>query len=150
MGELKSRLDQSDRRRVIDDTVLLIDEEVASKGGLSGMALKGGYKMVKKLRGGRMIEDAVDSLLDDFTAALDPLYDDFLEGDQSSFGAYLGNHRDRATNALLGITDAKVKRAENKVVIKTYEKLRGQAEKHVADALPGVGLLIDKYAPKNA
>ena len=49
---------------------------------------------------------------------------------------------------LLGITDEKIKGAENRVIIKTYEKLRGQAKKHVEEALPGVGRLIDSHAPK--
>lgn len=149
MSVLKERLETTDRQVVIRDTVRLIDAEVASKSGLSGMALKGGYKVVKKLRGGRMIEDAVDYLLDDFTDALAPLYDDYLEHDSTkTFERHLGKHGQEAADALLGITDAKAKRAENRVIISTYKKLRGQAEKHVADALPGVGRLIDEHAPK--
>lgn len=149
MSALKERLEAADRQVVIRDTVSLIDDEVASKSGLSGMAIKGGYKVVKKLRGGRMIHDAVDHLLDDFTDALAPLYDDFLEADSTTtFERYLKGHSDAACDALLGITDAKIKRAENRVIIKTYNKLRGQAEKHVVDALPGVGRLIDQHAPK--
>jgi hypothetical protein len=149
MGELKSRLDQVDRDIVIDDTVSLIDNEVKSKSGLSGMALKGGYKVVKRLKGGRMIEEAVDGLLDEFTEALDPLYEDFLEQDSPrTFEKYLSRHKADATDALLGITDSRAKRADNKVLKKTYNKLRGQAEKHVKQALPGVGRLIDEHAPR--
>jgi hypothetical protein len=149
MGELKSRLDQVDRDIVIDDTVKLIDEEVKSKGGLSGMALKGGYKVVKRLKGGRMIEEAVDGLLDEFSEALDPLYEDFLEQDTpKTFERYLERHDNEATDALLSITDSRAKRADNKVLKKTYNKLRGQAEKHVKQALPGVGRLIDEHAPR--
>lgn len=149
MSVLQERLETIDRQVVIRDTVSLIDDEVASKSGLSGMAIKGGYKVVKKLRGGGMIHDAVDHLLDDFTAALAPMYDDYLEADgASTFERYLRGHADEASDALLGITDAKIKRAETRVIISTYNKLRGQAEKHVVDALPGVGRLIDSHAPK--
>lgn len=149
MGELKSRLDQVDRDIVIDDTVKLIDAEVKSKSGLSGMALKGGYKVVKRLKGGRMIEEAVDGLLDEFSEALDPLYEEFLDKDTpKTFERYLARKDDEATNALLSITDNRAKRADNKVLKKTYNKLRGQAEKHVKQALPGVGRLIDEHAPR--
>lgn len=149
MGELKSRLEQVDRDIVIDDTVKLIDEEVKSKSGLSGMALKGGYKVVKRLKGGRMIELAVDGLLDEFSEALDPLYEDFLEQDKyDTFEDYIGKYDDEATQALLGITDSRAEDADNKVLKKTYQKLRGQAEKHVGQALPGVGRLIDEHAPR--
>ena len=148
MDKLQQRLNEVERTVVIDDTVRLIDDEVRRKSGMTGLALKGGYKVVKKLRGGRMIEDAVDHLLDDFTAALAPMYEAYVESDdEASFEQYLSRHRDEAADALLGITDEKAKQAENRLLIKTYEKLRGQAKKHVIEALPGVGRLIDKHAP---
>lgn len=151
MGELKTRLDAANRHEVVADTVKLIDAEVKSKSGLTGMALKGGYKVVKKLKGGRMIEDAADGLLDEFAEALDPLYQSYLQTDRfTTFEEYLAAHRDQACRALLAITDRKAKSADNKVLQGTYNKLRGQAEKHVKDALPGVGQLIDKYAPRGA
>ena len=150
MGELTERLEQTERSLVVADTVQLIDNEVKSKKGLSGMALKGGYKVVKRLKNGRMIEDAADNLLDEFAEALEPMYGEYLQREQyDSFETYLSERRDQAANALLSITDGKAKRADNKVLKKTYSKLRGQAEKHVKDALPGVGQLIDKHAPKN-
>lgn len=149
MTELKTRLDKADRAEVVDDIVALINSEVKSKSGLSGAALKTGYSVVKRLKGGRMIHNAADQLLDPFAEALGPLYDEYLEDEGSqSFEAYLAPRGDEASQALLGITDSMVERAEKKVIIKTYHKLRGQAEKHVREAIPGVGRLIDTYAPK--
>ncbi len=150
MSYLKERLAEADRSAVIADTVKLIDDEVASKGGLSGVALKGGYKVVKKLKNGRMIEKAVDMLLDEFTEALAPLHDDYREQDAvNSFSRYLQSNDRKASDALLAITDKKAKRAESKVIASTYQKLRGQAEKHVKDALPGVGRLIERHVPQS-
>jgi hypothetical protein len=149
MADLKARLAETDRDLVIRDSAKLIDAEVGSKSGVTGLALRGGYKVVKRLRGGRMIEEAVDYLLDDFTDALDPMYQEFLESDDdTSFERFLRSRTSEAADALLAITDGKAKRAENKVLLKTYNKLRGQAKKHVEDALPGVGRLIDDHAPK--
>jgi len=146
MSYLKEKLDEADRSAVIDDTVKLIDDEVASKGGLSGKVLKAGYKAVKKLKNGRMIEKAVDHLLDEFTGALATLHDEYREQDAiKGFDKYLSKNDRSASDALLAITDARVDSAENKIVAKTYKTLRGSAEKHVKDALPGVGRLIDKY-----
>jgi hypothetical protein len=149
MGELKRRLDTANRDEVVADVVTLIDNEVKQKSGLSGMALKGGYKIVKKLKGGRMIDDAADNLLDPFAEALDPLYSDYLESTaHPSFESFVAGHRGEATQALLSITDGKADRADNKILKKTYSKLRGQAEKHVNQAIPAVGRLIDEHAPK--
>ena len=93
-----------------------------------------------------MIEKAVDHLLDEFTEALAPLHESYREQDSvQGFDKYLSKNDKQASDALLAITDARVDSAENKLVAKTYKTLRGQAEKHVKDALPGVGRLIDKY-----
>ncbi len=149
MSTLTERLDEVDRQIVIDDTATLIDEEVASKSGLSGVALKGGYRVVKKLKP-NMIEKAIDHLLDDFSQALDPLYQDYVEDDSTqTFAAYLDDHQTQAANDLLSITDRRAENSDQKVLRKTYQKLRGQAEGHVRQALPGVGRLIDRHAPKD-
>lgn len=150
MGELQSRLNQADRQTVVEDVVALIDREVQNKSGISGVALKGGYSVVKHLKGGRMIHEAADALLDPFAEALEPLYAEYLgDAQATTFEKFLSKRADQATQALLGITDARVERAEKKIIIKTYHKLRGQAEKHVLEAIPGTGRLIDKYAPKS-
>lgn len=143
------KLADVDRDLVIRDAVQLIDKEVSNKSGLTGLALKGGYKVVKKLKNGKMISFAVDKLLNDFTAALEELYDGFLESEASGFDVFLMKHEDTAADALLGITDQKAERADSKVIKKTYSKLRKTAKGHVVDALPGVGQLIEKHCPRD-
>jgi hypothetical protein len=146
MKSLKEVLATADRNKLIEDVVSLIDGEVDSKGGLSGMALKGGYKVVKRLKGGRMIHKAVGFLLDDFTGAVEPLHDEYRQsGATGSFADFLVRNDARATDALLGITDGRIGQAENPVIKKTYKKLRPQATGHVKAALPGLGRLIDGY-----
>ena len=67
-------LTESTRRKsVIADCVLLIEEEVSKKGGLSGIAIKGAFAIVKAVKPG-FIAEAVDHMLDDFSARLDPMY----------------------------------------------------------------------------
>jgi hypothetical protein len=149
MAELQDRLDEIDRDKLVDDVVELIDEEVHDKGGLTGMALKGGYNAVKRLEGGRMIHEAVDGLLDDFSEALSPLYDDYLDdASYETFEDYLADHEQEGADALLSITDEKAEETDQNFLAETYDKLRGQAEGHVTDALPRVGRLIDKHAPR--
>lgn len=149
MASLKDALANVDRSAVIRDAVELIDAEVQRKSGLSGMALKAGYGVVKKLKNGTMIEDAVNHLLDDFTNALSPLYDSYLAQDAvKTFEGFLPAQGKQGADALLAITDGKASRSDHKIIRSTYEKLRGQAEKHVIDALPGVGRLIDKHLPR--
>lgn len=146
---LVAKLADVDRNLVIQDAVQLIDNEVSHKSGLTGIALKGGYKVVKKLKNGRMISFAVDKLLNDFTAALEDLYDGFLESEASGFDVFLMKHEDTAADALLSITDQKAQNADSKMIKKTYSKLRKTAKGHVVAALPGVGQLIEKHCPRD-
>jgi hypothetical protein len=149
MTKLNSRLQAANRSEVITDTVSLIDQEVAKKGGLGGAALKAGYRIVKKLQSGKMISKAVDYLLDDFTAALEPIYDAFCRDESAThFADYLNERSDEAADCLLAITDKRIGTAENRLIQKTYKKLRGQAHKHVTEAVGGVGAIIDRHVPK--
>ena len=149
MSSLSEVLQAADRKKLVDDVVRVIDGEVSRKSGITGLALKGGYKVIGKLKGGRMIHLAADNLLDDFARALDPVWDEYIAaGGTGSFAHYLARHEARAANALLAITDARAERAETPIIKKTYMKLRGQANKHVIEALPAVGRLIDTYASR--
>ena len=51
------------RQRVVEDCVALVDEEVRSKSGLGGVAIKGAYGTVKKLKP-RFVPDVIEALLD--------------------------------------------------------------------------------------
>lgn len=142
---LKTALQEARRDKVVDDVVALIDSEVQSKSGLSGLAIKGGYKAVKALKNGKMIRLAADGLLDAFTDAIEPLHQRFRDEGGDSFVPFLERNATEATNALLAITDKRAERSDHRILKSTYLKLRPQGEVHVKQALPGVGRLADKY-----
>ncbi len=149
MSSLSEVLQAAERTKLVDDVVQVIEGEVSRKSGITGLALKGGYKVVRRLKGGRMIHLAANNLLDDFAKALDPVWDEYVAaGGSGSFAQHLQRNERRAADALLAITDGRAAKAETPVIKKTYQKLRGQADKHVIEALPAVGRLIDRYASK--
>lgn len=134
----------SKRNAVIDDALQVLDAEVADKSGLSGMAVKGAFKVVKGVQPG-FIRNVVDNLLDDFLDALNPIYQEALsQGKQP--GKYLEANAGRMADSLLGITDARAARAQRPVIKKTYDKLRPTAKKHVEAAAPRLGGLLDRHA----
>jgi hypothetical protein len=61
------------RPKVVADCVRLIEEEVDSKGGLTGLAVKGAFALVKAVKPGFVME-ACDSMLDDFVRRLEPFH----------------------------------------------------------------------------
>ena len=135
---------QPKRATVIADCVTLIEQEVADKGGLSGMAIKGGYKVVKSFKPGFTAE-AVDGFLDQFCAALQPIVDD-ARAQSKPISQVFSANTGRVAEALLAITDARAARSKLAMIKATYERLRGMAKKHVEEAVPRVGKLIEKHA----
>jgi hypothetical protein len=142
LGELLGSGDK--RNALIDDALRVLDAEVNDKSGLSGIAIKTAYKVVKGVSPG-FLRQVVDHLLDDFLTALDPLYQEALAKNVAP-RAHLQGNPGRVADALLGITDARARNAKNQVVKGAYEKLRGQAKKHVEAAVPRLGELFDKHA----
>lgn len=138
----ESLTDPSKKTAVVDDCCKLIDEEVADKSGISGLAIKAGYAAVKGIKPG-FVRHVVEDLLPEFAKALEPIHGE-AAGKASS--AHLISNGARAADALLGITDAKAKHAKSGVVKGTYEKLRPTAKKHVEQAIPRLARLIEKHA----
>ena len=144
MADLKSVLTEPTRRRqVVRDAEALLDAEVDSKGGLSGLAIKAGYAAVKNIKPG-FIRHVVVDLLPEFATALDPLFQEAKTKAvpvTSHFNANAG----RVADALLSITDGKAQRSTSGVVKGTYERLRGTAKKNVEQAVPRLGKVIEKH-----
>ena len=149
MADLKSILtDPSRRQTVVRDAEQLLDREDEAKSGLSGLAIKGAFKIVKGIRPG-LIPDVVDGLLDDFAARLDPFYQAHLTkgGDiVANFSA----QRSQIADALLGITDDRARHTRHQNLKKAYEGLRPKGKENVEAAVPGIARLVEKHAPRSA
>ena len=141
MPGLRDALSDSSRHdRVIRACEELVEQEVASKRGLAGAAVKTGYKVVKKVRPG-IIPSALRALVPAFCDALDPVYQEAcgqgMEGSAQRFASALNGDRPGTAERLLGVTDAKISTASTPVQ-KTYKSLRKSAKGHVVDAVPGL------------
>ncbi|MBC8133336.1 MAG: hypothetical protein H7X95_10180 [Deltaproteobacteria bacterium] len=136
------------RPKVVADCVRLVDEEVDSKGGLSGLAIKGAYMVVKAVKPG-FIAEAVDHMLDDFVRRLEPFASEAQQKNEP-VGAYMNARAPAVADALLATSDERAAAAKNQTVKKAYEKLRPTAKKHVEAAVPRLGRLIAKFASMSA
>jgi len=134
---------ESKKSLVVDDCCKLIDEEVADKSGFSGLAIKAGYGAVKGIKPG-FVRQVVTDLLPEFAKVLEPFHDEAVAQGKPVHAHFEGNSA-RVADSLLGITDAKAKNAKSGVVKGTYEKLRPTAKKHVEQAIPRLGKLIEKH-----
>lgn len=136
--------DPAKKPAIVADCLVLIDQEVADKGGLSGMAIKAGYAAVKGIKPG-FVQNVVDDLVPEFAKALDPIYAE-AHAKGASVDAHFTANAGRVADALLAITDGKAQRSKSGVVKGTYDKLRGTAKKNVESAVPRLGKLILKHA----
>jgi hypothetical protein len=136
--------DETKKPVVVDDCCTLIDEEVSDKSGISGLAIKAGYKVVKGVKPG-FVKQVVIDLLPEFSAALDPIYDEAKTNNKPVADFFAANS-DRVADALLAITDEKAAKSKSGVVKGTYDKLRGTAKKNVEAAVPRLGKMIEKHA----
>ncbi|HEY2732217.1 MAG TPA: hypothetical protein VGK52_19890 [Polyangia bacterium] len=132
------------RPKVIADCVQLINEEVDAKGGLTGLAVKGAYALVKAVKPG-FVTEAVDHMLDDFVKRLEPFWAD-AQAKNEPVGPLMNTRAPQVADALLAISDERAARSTNPTLKKAYEKMRPTGKKHVEQAVPRVGRLIQKYA----
>lgn len=135
--------DPTKKNVVVDDCCKIIDLEVDDKGGLSGIAIKAGYKVVQGVKPG-FVRNVVIDLLPEFSVALDPI---FQEAKTKGVGVstHFNANASRVADALLTITDQKAKKSSSGAVKSAYERLRGTAKKNVEAAVPRLGKLVEKH-----
>jgi hypothetical protein len=147
MGTLAEKLLAPQLRpQVVADCAKLVDEEVASKSGLSGLAIKGAYAVVKAVKGG-IIPDVLDGLLPSFAEKLEPTYQGWLAG-SGTLPDYFNARAPEVAEALLAITDDRAQQSKNATMRKAYEKLRPTGKKNVEQAVPRLAQLLAKHAPR--
>ena len=149
MTSLREQLGSGEKRnKLIDDACKTLDEEVGDKGGLTGLAIKGAYKLVQSIKPG-FVREVVDGLLDDFLDALDPVYQEAAQKKRPA-GAYLLENSSRVADALLHVTDTRAKSGKRPAIQSAYEKLRPMAKKQVEAATPRLARLFEKHAEATA
>lgn len=131
--------------RLVQDCKRLIDEQVAAKRGMSGMAIKAGYGAVKAFRPD-VIERSLEGLLPDFVDKMEPFHQEYVAGgSKGPMRTFIQQNRTRIANALLGITDERARKTQYAALKSAYSKLRPFAQDNVEESLPAVGDLVEKY-----
>jgi hypothetical protein len=138
-------LTPENKPHVLDDCLTLIDQEVKSKSGISGTAVKIAYKTANTFASG-YLRGMVELLAPDMIIELEPFWADFTASGAGDFGDYLVKHGDEVSEALLSVTDRRAETSTRPTILKAYKTVRGGASKHVTAALPALGTLVQKYA----
>jgi hypothetical protein len=131
--------------KVAEDCNALIEQEVASKSGLSGTGLKLAYKTATTFAPGH-VKHMVETLLPKMVNNLQPFWAHFNASGGGDFGDYLTKRGPEVADALLEVSDARAAASRRPIIVKAYNSVRGSAHKHIEAALPRVGDLVMKYA----
>jgi hypothetical protein len=131
--------------QVVADTQALVDQELASKSGISAAGLKVAYKGITAFAPG-YYQQIIEVLLPGWVGALEPYWADFNVTGGAEFGDYLAKRPEEVSEALLAVTDAKGRESGRATVVKLYNAVRGGATKHITAALPNLGAMVQRYA----
>ena len=135
-------LNPNKKAEVVDDFCKLLDEEAASKSGLSGLRIKSNLAAVKGIKPG-YLGYAVEQLLPGLCTVLDPIWSESVQkGDPVT---HFVASRSRAADAILSVTDARMESVRSSLALGTYKKLRGSAKKNVEEGIPGLAKLLKKH-----
>lgn len=139
---------EPNRPRVVEDCVHLVDEEVRAKSGARGVAIKGAYGTVKKIKP-RFVTETIDGLLDDWIAKLEPYYEKW-KGTGGSFADFVTARSDEVAEDLLSVTDERSANSKHKTAKKLYDKMRPSAKRNVVTAVPKLAKLVERYLDAEA
>lgn len=133
--------DPSMKASIVEECTRLMDVQVASKKGVSGMALKTAYRVVKGV-GPTYVSGALGRILPEACVALDPMWNEGLEsGDPVD---YLTQHRSRTADIILSVTDARAHKASG-AVASAYSKLRKSVKGDIEAAVPGFAGILGNH-----
>jgi len=135
--------EEAKRASITEDVCRLVDEQVGNQRGISGVAVKAGYKLVQGVKPG-FVRNVVEALLPEFAAALEPFREQAVTQGQP-VASYFSAHSQEVAEALLAVTDDRAQASKHSSVKGAYGKLRGSARKNVERAVPGLGKIIETY-----
>lgn len=135
---------EPNRSEVVAACVELVNAEVKAKKGIKGVAIKGAYGTVKRIKP-KFVPETIDALLDDWLAKMQPHFEDWQASGTGSFGDYVTANADQVAEDLLSVTDERAETSKHKTATKLYNKLRPKAKVDVASAAPKLGAMIDDY-----
>jgi hypothetical protein len=134
--------DEARKRAVARDGAVVVDQEVARKSGLRATALKAGFRTVKAIKPG-IIEESLYMLLPHFAPAIDPHWAKAVESGDAQ--RYFDIRAAEIAESMLQVTDERAARAKNRVMLRVYKGLRGQALKYTTESVPALAPLIQKH-----
>lgn len=134
--------DPARRDAMIADGITELEAELEERSGMTAMAMRAGYKTLRKLRP-NMIESNLERLLPMWAPVLDPHVEAAKRA--GDVPAHFQANADAIAEGLLGATDKRAAEASNALAVKAYQKLRPKAKDQVVAGMPRLARLVEKH-----
>jgi hypothetical protein len=134
--------DPTRRQAMISDGITELEAELDERSGVTAMAMRAGYKTLRKLRP-NMVESNLERLLPMWAPVLDP----HVEAGRASgdLPGHFSSNADTIAEGLLQATDKRAGEANNGLAVKAYQKLRPKAKGQVLTGMPRLARLVDRH-----
>lgn len=139
LGELLN--DSAIKASLVEDCDRLINEQVSQKGGVSGMAYKTAYRVVKGI-GPTYVRGAIGRVLPSALEALEPVWQEGMQAGDPVH--YLEQHRSRTADLLLSVTDHRIQYSSGPIV-SVYNQLRKSVKSDVEAAVPTIASILARH-----
>jgi hypothetical protein len=132
------------RENFAADLVRLVDQHLAGVRGLRGIGVRTGMSLLRAAKPD-LLDGALRRNAPQFIAALEPLYESFLNGSDRDFAMFLQKHREQARDALMTVADRRIAASSNTALQAAYRRVRDSVQAEVESAVPALGSLIRGY-----
>lgn len=133
-----------DQEALVNDLARTVETHIASKSGITGMAMKMGFNALRSAKPDIAVR-ATRTLLPDIAQALDPLHSEFTSGEGKDFGNFLGQHAERAAQLVIGAADRRIGSIENTTAKAVYQRFRSSASDELQKLMPSLGQVLARH-----
>lgn len=143
MANLQDLLGQP-RPAVVADVEQIVNTNISSQKGLTGIALKGAVATAEKIDA-QIVTKGINTMLPELIEALSPQWEAFQTSGETDFGAYLSGRQDEVADSILVVADRNAEAINVPALAKTYKTLRGKAAGMIKPQIPAIGNIIQKH-----
>lgn len=128
---------------VVADLATLIDRQVGTLGGLSGIAIKTAFGAAKR-KDPAVVTKAANAYAGELGEVLQPLWDRFTASGGSDFGSFLSANKGEAETAIMTAVENGAPASGPERAM--FDRFKPQVTKLLTSALPELGQIIQKHA----
>lgn len=137
-------LSSSAQQAVVVELATALEQHLAGKRGISGMAMKLGFNTLRAARPD-VAQRAVRSLLPEVLSVIAPLHADYQGREDGDIRRFLAAHSRECGAQILARLDARLAASSNTTARGLYQRFRSSAGDELQALLPTLGTVLARH-----